>query len=134
MKLNQRLKPRNENANPVVNLALTLVVMYVISGGLLLLLSMGLYRMDLSEAVVRIGIVAIYIAAGFSGGLFIGKKMQDKKYLWGLISGALYFLLLFLVSLILKSGMSEEFIIEPVKILTTLILCAVSAMAGGMFS
>lgn len=134
MNLNHRLKPRDEKGSPFVNLAITLAVMYVISGSLLLLLSLGLYQMDLSESVVRIGIIAIYIASGFAGGFLIGKRMQDKKYLWGLASGALYFLILFLVSLVLKQGMGEELMMEPVKLLTTLVLCAVSAMAGGMFS
>lgn len=134
MKLNQRLKARNEKANPIAMLAAALAVMYVVSGVLLLLLALGLYRLDLSESVVRIGIIAIYIASGFVGGFLIGRWMQDKKYLWGIAVGALYFLLLFVVSLMLKQGVFGTLLLEPVKLVTTLVLCAVSAMAGGMFS
>lgn len=132
--MNQQLKARNVKANPVVMISITLAVMFVVSGILLLLLAWGLYRLDLSEAVVKIGIVAIYIAACFTGGFLIGRWTQDKKYLWGLLSGAVYFLLLFAVSLLLKQGMGEVFWEEPVKIFTTLVLCTASAMAGGMFS
>lgn len=132
--MNQRLKARNEKTNPAVMLSITLAVMFVMSGVLLLLLAFGLYKLDLSEAVVKIGIVAIYIAVCFMGGFLMGRWIQDKKYLWGLLSGALYFLFLFVVSLLLKQGMGEAILEEPVKVFTTFVLCAVSAMAGGMFS
>lgn len=132
--MNQRLKSRNEKANPGVMLSVTLAVMFVISGVLLLLLAWGLYQLDLSEAVVKIGVIAIYIAACFLGGFLIGRWVQDKKYLWGLLAGALYFLLLFVVSILLKKGMGEVALEEPVRIFTTFALCTASAMAGGMFS
>ena len=132
--MNQRLKSRNEKANPGVMLSVTLAVMFVISGVLLLLLAWGLYQLDLSEAVVKIGVIAIYIAACFLGGFLIGRWVQDKKYLWGLLVGALYFLLLFVVSILLKKGMGEVALEEPVRIFTTFALCTASAMAGGMFS
>ena len=134
MNLSNRLKPRNEKQNPAVAVAITLAAMYVISGVLLLLLALLLFEFDLSESVVRIGIIVIYIASGFFGGFLIGKRMQDKKYLWGLASGAIYFVLLFVLSWIFKQGMSGTVAFEPVRIFTTLILCAVSGMAGGMFS
>ena len=90
--------------------------------------------MDLSEEVVKIGVIAIYIISGFSGGFLIGKQMQDKKYLWGLLAGGVYFILLFLLSLLLKQGMGETMALEPVRLFTTIILCMVSSMAGGMIS
>ena len=60
--------------------------------------------------------------------------MQDKKYLWGLLTGGIYFLLLFVLSLFLKNGMGEETTFEAVRIITTMVLCGVSSMAGGMVS
>ena len=132
--MNQRLKSRNEKVSPVVMLSVALTVMLVISGVLLLLLAWGLYKLDLSEAVVKIGIVAIYIGACFAGGFLIGRWMQDKKYLWGLLAGVLYFLLLFIVSVLLKKGMGEVVLEEPTRVLTTFVLCTISAMAGGMLS
>ena len=132
--MNQRLKARNEKMSARVMLPITLVIMFVVSGFLLLLLAFGLYRLDLSEAVVKIGIVTIYIAACFTGGFAIGRWMQDKKYLWGLLAGVLYFVLLFLVSFLTKQGMGKAVFEEPLRIFTTFVLCSVSAMAGGMFS
>lgn len=134
MNLKNRLKPRNEKQNPTTALVVTMSVMYIISGVLLLFLALLLYKLDLSEAVVRIGIIVVYIASGFFGGFFIGRKMQDKKYIWGLAAGVMYFVLLFLLSFLFGRGMTENAALDPVKAFTTLILCAVSGMAGGMFS
>ena len=115
-------------------MGITLIGMYVISGVLLLLLAAFLYSMELSEATVKIGVIATYIITGFLGGFFMGKQMQDKKYLWGLLVGGVYFALLFVLSFAVKAGMDETVALEPVRIFTTLLLCAVSGMAGGMLS
>lgn len=129
-----RVKPRNEKKNPVSVLGITLIVMYLISGLLLLILSALLFQFELSEEVVKIGVIVIYIASGFAGGFLIGKQMQDKKYLWGLTAGGIYFVLLFILSLLVKQGTGEAIALEPMRMFTTLLLCAVSGMAGGMLS
>lgn len=134
MNLLNRIKPRNEKRSPASVVAFALMIMYLISAILLLLLALLLYKMELSEAVVKIGVIAIYIISGFCGGFFVGKQMRDKKYLWGLLAGALYFVLLFVLSLLVKQGIGEALALEPLRIITTLILCAVSGMAGGMIS
>ena len=107
-----------------------LVTMYIITGMLLLLLAFLMYKMDLGEPVVNGAIIAIYIIAGFFGGFLIGKKAGVKKYLWGLLMGALYYGVLLLVGVILHQGLNGE----PVHLLSTMVLCLLSATAGGMIS
>ena len=58
-----RIKPRNEKKNPIAVTGLTLLVMYAVSGLLLLILSVLLYNFELSEETVRIGVIVIYIAS-----------------------------------------------------------------------
>ncbi|MBR5127663.1 MAG: TIGR04086 family membrane protein [Roseburia sp.] len=134
MNLRNRIKARNEKKSPAMALGMALAMMYVVSGVLLLALSALLYNFELSEATVKIGVVAIYILSGFVGGFLMGRQMQDKKYLWGIVVGVIYFALLFVLSLLMKVGAGEELTMEFVRILTTLLLCAVSGMAGGMIS
>ena len=134
MNVMTKMKPRNEKKSPVIAMSLTIAVMYVVSAVFLLLLAFLLYQMELTEEVVKIGIIVIYIISGFSGGFLIGKQMQDKRYLWGLLAGTVYYVLLFLISLLAKQGMTEEMLIDPIRIVTTLFLCAASGMAGGMLS
>ena len=107
-----------------------LVTMYIITGMLLLLLAFLMYKMDLGEPVVNGAIIAIYIIAGFFGGFLIGKKAGVKKYLWGLLMGAIYYGVLLLVGVILHQGLNGE----PVHLLSTMVLCLLSATAGGMIS
>ncbi len=130
MNLSSKLKSRNERMSPVTSMVATLFLMYIISGVLLLLLAFLLYKMELTESVVKIAVIVIYIISGGAGGFFIGKKRKDQKFLWGLFAGAMYFVLLFLISAAVKQG----FVIDPVRLGTTFILCAASGMAGGMVS
>ncbi|MCM1160477.1 MAG: TIGR04086 family membrane protein [Roseburia sp.] len=103
---------------------------YILTAVFLLILSMLLYKFRLSETIINIGIVVIYIAATFFTGFLAGKKIGTKKYLWGLFLGAGYFLILTLISLIINHGISDF----SGNFLSTLFLCVGSGMLGGMLS
>ncbi len=107
-----------------------LLFSYILTAALLLLLALLLYKMQLTEAVVSIAIIAIYIVATFFAGFITGKKMQRKKYLWGLMIGGAYFFVLALISLAINQSMG----LQGNDFLTTLILCAGGGMLGGMVS
>lgn len=107
-----------------------LVTMYIITGILLLLLAFFMYRTEPSEALVNGAIIAIYIIAGFAGGFLMGKRVGMRKYLWGLLMGALYYGILLLVGVILHQGLDTD----AVHLISTMILCLLSATAGGMIS
>lgn len=130
MNLHSKMKTRNAKGNPLTAILAVVFVMFVVSGILLLILAAVLYKAEPSESVVKIGIVAIYIIAGFLGGLLMGKMMREQKFLWGLAAGVIYFVILFVASAVVKRG----FDMEMAKVITTFILCAASGMAGGMVS
>lgn len=130
MNLERKVRPRDAKANPTRAIFASVFVMFIISGLLLLLLAMLLYKMELTESVVKIGVVVIYVISGLVGGIIMGKVMREQKYLWGLAAGVLYFVILFVVSIAVKGGLD----IDMAKVVTTLILCAASGMAGGMVS
>ena len=77
-----------------------LLLSYLLTTGLLLLLSLMLYRFQLSEQIVTICITCIYILVTFLAGFLFGKREGNRKFLWGLLAGILYFLILFLLSMI----------------------------------
>lgn len=130
MRAGLKLKARDAKENPAKVLAMVVFIMFIISGLLLLLLALLLYRLELSEAVVKVAVIIIYIVTGMSGGILMGKKIKDKKFLWGFLAGTVYFGILFVVSLAVKGGTG----IEPVKMVTTWVLCACAGTAGGMIS
>ena len=71
---------------------------YILTAGLLLLLAFMLYRFGLSEKVVSLCIIGIYIVVTFAAGLLAGKRAGKRKFLWGLAMGVAYYAILVIVS------------------------------------
>lgn len=108
----------------------SLLCSYTLTGVMLLILAFLLFKMDLSEAVVSVGIIVIYILSCFLGGLLLGRKMKKQKYVWGLLLGTGYFLLLAGVSCLVE----RSFSMNPAQIITTFAMCAGGGTLGGMIS
>ena len=120
----------NAGEFPVFFLLKTLLFSYILTGLLLAILAFLLYKLRLGEQAVTIAIIVIYVAATLFGGFVAGKKLKNRKFLWGLLLGTAYFVVLTLVSLMAGRGgieMGNTF-------LTTLVLCAGGGMLGGMLS
>lgn len=117
-----------KNNTTALSILKILLFMYIITGVLLLVLTLLLSKLQLSESAVSIGIVVIYVISGFVGGLLAGKKMKSRKFLWGMLMGAAYFLILVIGSVVFHKGMD----MEASRFATTLILCIASGMVGGM--
>ena len=113
-----------------VRLIKSLLAAYIVTGLLLLLLALLLYKLQLSESVVNIGIIAMYVAACFLGGFLEGKMMKTRKFLWGGAFGLLYFAVLAIISLAVGQGFSGS----SSHFVTTLILCMAGGTLGGMVS
>ena len=115
---------------PVLFLLKSLLFSYILTGGLLLLLALLLYKAGLSQKVVSICIIVIYVLATFFAGFITGKKLKSKKFLWGALMGLMYFLVLTVISLIVNRQPG----ILTNSFLTTLVLCSGGGMLGGMLS
>ena len=107
-----------------------LLCAYVVTGILLLVLTLLLYKAGLSEENVNAGIILIYVIYTFSGGFVIGKLTGTRKFLWGLLLGVIYFVLLLLISL----GIYHSLQADVMNLVTMFLLCAGGGMLGGMIS
>lgn len=105
-----------------------LLVSYIVTGILLLIVTLLLYKFELSEQIVSAGIVLIYLLSTLTGGLIIGKLTKVRKFLWGLSLGVLYFGLLLVITL----GVYRTLTADASGLMTTFLLCAGGGMAGGM--
>ena len=128
-KIKRKEKDVRTGRIPVV-LGKCLLAAYLLTGGALLLLALLLYRFQLSGQAVNIGIVVIYAAAAFLAGFFAGKGTGERRFLWGLLAGTLYFVLLALLTLLVNHGFKDF----GNHFFTTLMICAGSGMLGGMLS
>ncbi len=107
-----------------------LLFSYIITAFILLILSFLMLKLDLSGTVISGGINFVYIISAFTGGFFIGKKTEQKKFLWGLLIGIAYFVILMLVSLMMNR-------VSPLplgNLFTVFIISSLSGMLGGMIS
>ena len=114
----------------MMSLVKGLIAAYLITGILLLLLALLLYKLELDEGKVTIGMIVIYVLSCFIGGFFVGKKAGTQKFLWGMLLGVTYFLLLTAVSAVTEPGLSSGF----KGLLTSFIMCSGAGMLGGMLS
>lgn len=90
----------------VKNLLKGLLISYVVTCLFLLLMALGVWKFHFSDRIVSIGIIVTYIVSSMVGGVYIGKKQKEKKFLWGMLMGVLY----------------------------VAVLCILSGMLGGMFA
>ena len=112
----------------VIFITKCMLAAYVLTAGLLLLLAFMLYRFGISEKVVSLCIIGIYIAVTFLAGLIAGKRAGKRKFLWGLAMGVIYYAILVIVSLIVNRGPQDV----AGNMATVFFLCAGSGMLGGM--
>ncbi|MGC4019075.1 MAG: TIGR04086 family membrane protein [Muricomes sp.] len=125
-------RPKNERGSEIkaVWLLKALLCAYVVTGILLLLLTLLLYKFNLDEGKITAGITAIYVVSTFVGGFVAGKLVKVRKFVWGLTMGILYFALLMLISL----GVYRAVQGGGASVMTTFLLCAGGGMLGGMVS
>ncbi|MCM1145291.1 MAG: TIGR04086 family membrane protein [Blautia sp.] len=124
------MEKKKMNGTMVVFVLKCMLAAYLLTAGLLLFLALMLYRFGLSEKVVSICIIIIYIAVTFLAGFIAGKRAGEKKFLWGLAMGCVYFLILTAVSFIVNRGVEDAM----GNLLTVFLLCGGSGMLGGMLS
>lgn len=108
----------------------SLLASYIVTGILFLVLTFFMYKFELNEKIVSAAIVGIYVVSTLIGGMIIGKLTKSKRYLWGMVLGIIYFVLLLLITL----GVYRTLNGDSVSIVTSLILCAGGGMTGGMIS
>lgn len=103
---------------------------YLLTSILLLIVTFLMYRFYPTGEILRIGIGIIYVLSSFIGGLLTGKKMGERRFLWGILTGFLYFLVIFLVS----AALGKDIFGETGKIISVLMMCVLGGMLGGMVS
>ena len=95
---------------------------------MLLVLSLMLFKLNLSDTGVMIGIYITYVVANFIGGLIIGKVKGERKFIWGMVVGMVFFVTLTIISMIVTG----ELYGSGMKALGALAACVFGGMAGGM--
>ena len=109
----------------VLKVAAAAVVVSII---LLLLGALISYKLRLSDAQMSFFAVAIYAVGAFIAGFGTGRLKKEKRLLWGLCAGVLYFFVILLVSIV--SGMGLH--LDAGRLIKCVIICLASGAIGGI--
>ncbi len=112
----------------LVALLKCLMAAYLITGILLLIVAGLLYKFSIGENVVDISIIVIYCISSLLAGLFFSKGASSRRFIWGMLAGAAYFVIICAVSAVSDPG----FVPISNTVITTLLICLGSGMLGGM--
>lgn len=125
---------KNKNQSDVIHkkpyyLVKGTIYAYIFSLIMLFLLAFLLHKYDMSKEQVYVGIVITYIISTFISGVITGKNIRKNSWLWGSLSGAIYFIILIAVSFVLKTNSASA-----KEIITMVALCVGGGTLGGMLS
>lgn len=126
----KKMMRKQEGSIPWVNLLIDLLGAYILTAIFLFILALLLYKFQVSSGVINVGIIITYMITSFFAGNLAGKQMKQKRFVWGMIMGLAYFVILLLVSLVINPSVSAV----SDSLFTTLILCTGGGMLGGMLS
>lgn len=110
-----------------LNMTKIIVFTYILTGLLLFLLAFLMYKMDLADKQINLGVIAVMVIATFVGGIISAKTFREKRFIYGAAVGVTYFLILMLISLIMHkdSKLTQD-------TLTMFIMCLGGGTLGGM--
>ena len=107
-----------------------LLLMYAVTAILLFLLAILVQQFNWDNDAISIGISMVYVISCFIGGFFVGKVQQNKKFIWGILIGLAYLIIMLVITLVVKHG----FHASVSAFVTNLLLCLGAGMLGGMLS
>lgn len=114
----------------VITYVKLLCVSYILSALLLLLTAFLLYQMKLGAGPVQAMVYGIYVLSCAIGGFLAGRSSGQRRFFWGLLFGAFYFLILLGTSF----AIGKEICQGTGHMLTALGICLAAGCVGGMIS
>ena len=116
--------------NKLIGILKTLIAGYIITIALLIIISICMYKMSLSNNIISICITAAYGISTFAGGLILGHIRKCNRLIWGILYGIIYFCILCVISVAINQGSSFD-IASAAKCIG---ICCACGGAGGFFS
>lgn len=124
------MKSKTGTRGKLLPIFLSVLFAYLVTFLLLLLLAVLVYKTGTDGKLVGVFLVVTYLLSAFVGGLYLGKRMEQKRYLWGILAAVLYFSVYCLITTLLNREMAKE-LSDYVK---TFFLLVLGGMLGGMLS
>ena len=110
--------------NKLIGILKTLIAGYIITIALLIIISICMYKMSLSNNIISICITAAYGISTFAGGLILGHIRKCNRLKWGILC------ILCVISVAINQGSGFD-IASAAKCIG---ICCACGGAGGFFS
>lgn len=106
------------------------VFSYLITIFLLLIIALLMLQAGLAGSAVAAAVIITYILSVFVGSFYLGKHVDEKRFIWGLIAAVVYFCIYVIISLVI----SDNEAIQIGDYIKAFLVMAFSGMLGGMLS
>lgn len=108
----------------------TIILCYLITFLLIGIGAVVLWKFRLSSSQMMPGTYALYLIPCLFGGFLAGRRIQEKRILWGVLLGLIYFIVLILLALTLTHTQAAF----SGRTLITLALCLTGGLIGAVLS
>ena len=119
-----------EQKNNLFYLMRCVMLSYIITFLVLAVLALLLYKLSLGKGILSGILIVLYVAVNILSGVLVGRHMKEKRFMWGMAVGSMYFFILLLLTWFVPS---VQFSFDS-NLITTFLLCAGGGMLGGMAS
>ena len=86
------------------------------------------YKLRLGSSQISLLVTVIYAVGSFMAGFGTGHLRKEKRLLWGLCAGAVYFLVIIIISLFVSRGISADL----GSVARKLLICVAAGGIGGI--
>lgn len=114
----------------VAGLVRSFILAVILTGVFLFIQAFLIFKMELPEKLSAFLLAGTYVFANLIAGWRLGKRVEHRKFLWGMLLGLVYFFVLFLLSF-LQNGFT---IPDTQKAILVFFLCVGGGTFGGMIS
>ena len=106
----------------------SIVISYIVSFILLLVFALIMFYTNVSDKTVGTYVIIIYFISSLIGGISVGKSVDKRKFFWGIVVGALYFVIIFILSIVSNQNVSAL----NSSVLIGILISMFGGMIGGM--
>lgn len=121
-----RIRMNQESGKKIIYVVKAFLLSVIVTIISLMAVAGMLYKGTVQNEQLKFYIFLIYFMASLVGGVYMGKKSERKRFLWGTVYGIMFFCSILLFSILVNGGKVEGNIILPA------IICAIGGMLGGM--
>ena len=127
--MQQNRSRNNQLTNNLKLFLITTLTAIIITVVLLILSAFLLEKLGLSEGQVQILIYIVYLLSALAAGVITGKWQREKKFMWGALAGAVWFVVVLIASMSLNHMAIDTSALFPA------VVCMVGGgMLGGMLA